>query len=96
MNSEAADLHAVGTADRFYGGYVANDFHKWFTFVALLVKIANITRGHFLGERDGDCVVDSLEPYCDVWDEGDGVVELGGDFLFVEMVSKGVRDDVVF
>ena len=53
MDAEATDLDAVGTADGFDGGGLADDFHEGLAGVAVLVKSTNVAGGEGGGEGDG-------------------------------------------
>ena len=82
-------------ADGFHAGDIPDDLHERLAAVAILVQIADVARAHGSAQRDGDRVVDPLEPGGDVGDEGDVAAELGGDLAFVDVVGEGIRDYVI-
>lgn len=55
VNGKAADFNAVAASNVLDNGRLADDLHKLLASVAVLVDVADITRGHGLLERDADC-----------------------------------------
>lgn len=95
VDSEATDLDAVATGNVLHEGSLAGDLDELLAGVTVLVKVANVTGCHLLGEGNADGVVDTLEPDSHVGDEGNAGTELGADLTLVDVVSQTVGDDVV-
>ena len=92
---EPTNLDPVGAADGLHAGDIPDDLHERLAAVPILIQVADVAGAHGGSQRDGDGVVDPLEPRRDVRDEGDVAAELGGDLALVDVVGEGVRDDVV-
>ena len=57
MDAEATDLDAVSARDAFDERWLAGDFDELLAGVAVLVKGADVARGHVVGEGDVDGVL---------------------------------------
>jgi hypothetical protein len=58
VDGKAADLHAVTAGDGLDRGGLSHNLHKSLAGVAVLVDVANITRGQFLLERNADALLE--------------------------------------
>lgn len=95
VDGEATDFDAVLTADVLDERALARNLDELLLVETVLVELSDVARGHLVGERDGDGVVDAGEPDSDVGDERHGCAELCGDLALVDMVSQTVGNEVV-
>jgi hypothetical protein len=54
VNGEATDFNAVAASNILDNGWLADDLHKLLASIAVLVDVADVTRGHGLFERNVD------------------------------------------
>lgn len=57
VHGKAANLHTVTASNVLDQRSLAHDLDELLTGVTVLVEVADITRGHLLGERDADGVL---------------------------------------
>ena len=62
IDIEATNLNAVLVLDRLDVGSLADNLDELLASVAVLVDVANLTRGHFLGQGNVDGELNTTEP----------------------------------
>ncbi|GKT96419.1 LOW QUALITY PROTEIN: putative amino acid decarboxylase [Colletotrichum tofieldiae] len=87
VNSEAADLDAVLVHDVLDQRRLADNLDELLAGVAVLVDLADVTRGDGLVQWNVDGGLDAAEPGGDVRGEGDVGAELGADLALVDVVD---------
>ena len=95
MHRKPTNLHPMLARYQLHLRAFARHFNKFLLVVAILVQLSYIPRCDGVGEGQGDGVVNTCEPDGDVRDESHLCPELGGDLAFVDVVGKGVGDQIV-
>lgn len=58
VNSKSTNLNAVAASNVLDERGLSNNLHKLLASIAVLIKVADITRGHLLLQRDANGVLD--------------------------------------
>lgn len=61
VDSESTNLNAVTASNVLDERGLANNFHKLLTSIAVLVEVADVTRGHLLLQRNANGVLDKIQ-----------------------------------
>ena len=83
------------STDLLHAGHIPYNLDERLPLVPFLKDIPDVAGRDLLGERDGDGMVDALEPGCDVRDESYLPTQLRRHLPLVDVVCQAVRDDVV-